>query len=45
MIEIKKPAKTSESFAFPKAKTEDINKIINLLNPKKVTHLMLYVLK
>ena len=37
IIEIKKPAKTNESFTFPKAKTEDINKIINLLNPKKVT--------
>ena len=44
-MEIKKPAKTNESFTFPKAKTEDINKIINLLNPKKVMHLMVYVLK
>ena len=37
IIEIKKPATTNESFTFPKAKTEDINKIINLLNSKKVT--------
>ena len=37
VIEIKKPAKTNESFTFPEAKTEDINKIIDLLNPKKVT--------
>ena len=37
LIETKKPAKTNESFTFPKAKTEDINKIINLLNSKKVT--------
>ena len=37
VIKIKKPAKSNESFTFPEAKTEDINKIINLLNPKKVT--------
>ena len=37
IMEIKKPAKTNESFTFPEAKTEDINKIIDLLNPKKVT--------
>ena len=37
IIETKKLAKTNESFTFPKAKTEDINKIINLLNSKKVT--------
>ena len=37
VIEIKKPAKTNESFTFPEAKTEDINKIIDLLNPEKVT--------
>ena len=37
IIEIKKLAKTSKSFTFPKAKTEDINKITDSLNPKKAT--------
>ena len=32
--EIKKLVKKNETFTFPKAKTEDINKIINLLNSK-----------
>ena len=35
--EIKKLAKTNESFTFPKAKTEDINKIIKSLNPQQTT--------
>ena len=35
--EIKKLVKKNETFTFPKAKTEDINKIINSLNPKKAT--------
>ena len=29
--------KTNKSFTFPEAKTEDINEIINSLNPKKAT--------
>ena len=29
MIEIKKLAETNESFTFPKAKTEDVNKTIH----------------
>ena len=33
IIESKKLAKTNERCIFPKAKTEDINKIINSLNP------------
>ena len=33
MVEIKKLAKTNESFTLPKVKTEDINDIIDLLNP------------
>ena len=43
---IKKLAKTYESFTFPKAKTEDIDKTINLLNPpqKKLLELMVYLL-
>ena len=35
--EIKKLVQKNETFTFPKAKTEDINKIINSLNPKKAT--------
>ena len=35
--EIKKLAKTNESFTFPKAKTEDITKIIKSLNPQQTT--------
>ena len=37
IIEIKNIVKVSEKFAFPKAKTEDINSIIKSLNPKKAT--------
>ena len=37
ILEIKKLANTKEIFSFPKAKTEEINKIINSLNPKKAT--------
>ena len=45
IIGIKKQAKTYESLAFPKAKTEDINKIINLLTPpKKLLDLMVNLL-
>ena len=33
IIESKKLAKTNKRCIFPKAKTEDINKIINSLNP------------
>ena len=41
IIEIKTLAKTNESFTFPKTKTEDIKKIINL----KLLDLMVYLLK
>ena len=34
---LKKLAKINESFTFSKARTQDINKIIKLLNPIKAT--------
>ena len=45
VIKIKKLAKTNESSTFPTAKTEDINKIIDSLNPKKLLDLIVYLLK